>query len=205
MTPEPRLRADARRNRDQIIAAAKLVFAERGSEPPMEDIARRAGVGIGTLYRRFPDREALILAVARENFATLAADARAAIASEPTSWDALVLVMKRSRELRLIMRLVLQLPSVWQVVHEDPQIVQTRAEIFSLLGELVRGAQEEGVLRRDVGAGDVALLASLLLKQGRLGGDEAMERALVVILDGLRVTPGSPLPGRVLDLTDLGR
>src|SRR5205085_5125615 len=59
-----RMRADARRNREQIVAAAREIFAERGLEVPMEEIARRAEVGVGTLYRRFPDRVALIEAVA---------------------------------------------------------------------------------------------------------------------------------------------
>lgn len=64
----PRLRADARRNRDRIIAAARTVFTERGTEVPMEEIARAAGVGTGTLYRRFPDRDSLISAVGQDVF-----------------------------------------------------------------------------------------------------------------------------------------
>src|SRR5690606_40530256 len=62
----PRLRADARRNRDRIIAAARTAFAEQGTDVPMEEIACAAGVGAGTLYRRFPDRDSLILAVRSE-------------------------------------------------------------------------------------------------------------------------------------------
>ena len=73
------LRADARRNRDQIVAAAKQWFAVQGPDVPMEEIARAAGVGVGTLYRRFPDREALIRAVVRESLTISVAEARAAL------------------------------------------------------------------------------------------------------------------------------
>nr|WP_238440965.1 helix-turn-helix domain-containing protein [Frankia sp. AgW1.1] len=75
--PETRLRADARRNRDRIIATAKLAFADDGPDVPMEEIARLAGVGVGTLYRRFPDRDALVVAVVRDSLATALAPAPA--------------------------------------------------------------------------------------------------------------------------------
>ncbi|WP_041259654.1 helix-turn-helix domain-containing protein [Pseudofrankia inefficax] len=78
--PETRLRADARRNRDRIIATAKLAFADDGPDVPMEEIARLAGVGVGTLYRRFPDRDALVVAVVRDSLATALARARTAVA-----------------------------------------------------------------------------------------------------------------------------
>ncbi|MBL7548848.1 helix-turn-helix transcriptional regulator [Frankia sp. AgB1.9] len=87
--PETRLRADARRNRDRIIATAKLAFADDGPDVPMEEIARLAGVGVGTLYRRFPDRDALVVAVVRDSLATALARARAATAEaeEPARGD----------------------------------------------------------------------------------------------------------------------
>src|SRR4051794_33378606 len=101
------LRADARRNRDQIIAAAQLAFATRGPDVPMEEVARLAGVGVGTLYRRFPDREALIRGVAQHNFAQVVTDAGAALAEEPTAWQALVRLMSGSRSLRLTLHLAM--------------------------------------------------------------------------------------------------
>src|SRR5690349_16231486 len=97
MTAEPEtLRADARRNREQIIAAAKKMFLEFGPDVPMEEIARGAGVGVGTLYRRFPDREALIRAVARDNFEVVLAEARTVAAEEPSAWQAIVRLLTRS-------------------------------------------------------------------------------------------------------------
>src|SRR3954451_21088828 len=141
--PETRLRADARRNRDQILAAAKIVFAEHGPDVAMEEIARRAGVGIGTLYRRFPDRDALIRAVAQENFGAVLDEARAAAAEEPTAWDALVRLMVRSRDLRLSVRLAVLSPPTWAVIRDDPRTREFRDGLVAVIDELVRGAQAE--------------------------------------------------------------
>ncbi|HKT00690.1 MAG TPA: helix-turn-helix domain-containing protein [Rugosimonospora sp.] len=208
MTVEPqgRLRADARRNRDQIMAAAKAVFVESGFHVPMEEIARRAGVGVGTLYRRFPDREALVRDVAEESLRALLAEARAAATEEPAPWDALVRLM-RSRDLRLSVRLVMLSARLWHAIRDDPGSRRFRAEIMAVLDGLVRGAQAAGAMRADVGAGDVVALVSLLLRQVPTGFDEVsevvLERALVLMLDGLRADPGSPLPGRPVTTDDL--
>lgn len=205
--PEARLRADARRNRDQIMAAAKAVFAEHGPDVPMEEIARRAGVGVGTLYRRFPDRETLIRAVARENFGAVLDDARAAAADEASAWDALVRLMGRSRDLRLSVRLAVLSPPAWATIRDDPQTREFRDGIMAVLDDLVRRAQAEGVLRPDIGTGDVAAILSLLLGRVPVADDETaeriMERALAVILDGLRASPGTPLPGRPISGEEL--
>lgn len=204
--PEVRLRADARRNRDQIIAAAKVMFAEENLEVPMEEIARRAGVGVGTLYRRFPDRDALIRAVAQDTFAQVLAEAEAAAVEEPTAWGALVRLLSRSRALRLSVQLALLSPQAWDTIRNDPETHRFRDAIMEVLDRIVRAAQEEGTLRRDVGAGDVAVLVSLLLKRVRAPKDTidmTTDRVLALMLDGLRAQPGSPLPGRVLTADDL--
>ncbi len=210
MTVQPpvRLRADARRNRDQIVAAAKVVFVESGPDVPMEEIARRAEVGVGTLYRRFPDRESLIRAVAHESMRAVLDDARAAAAEEPTAWEALVRLLRWSRDLRLSIRLVLSARS-WPATRNEPETRHFRTEIMAVLEDLVHRAQAEGALRADVGAGDVAVLMSLLLRPHFASSDEATERildrALVVMLDGLSARPGSPLPGPAVSAADLGR
>jgi AcrR family transcriptional regulator len=198
--PDLRLRADARRNRDQIIAAAKTMFAELGPDVPMEEIARQAGVGVGTLYRRFPDREALIRAVAEDNFAQVLAEARSAAAEEPTAWEALVRLLAQSRELRLSVQLALLSPLAWEVIGNDPQTQHFRDSIMTVLDGIVHAAQEEGALRPDIGTGDVAVLVSLLLGRMPSAPDQhvVLDRALALILDGLRARPGSPLPGTPL-------
>ncbi|WP_437875381.1 TetR/AcrR family transcriptional regulator [Sorangium sp. So ce513] len=81
------LRADARRNRERLLAAADEVFTERGAEAAMEDIARRAGVGIGTLYRHFPTREALLVATVEEQLHALARKTQS-LAASPSPGDA---------------------------------------------------------------------------------------------------------------------
>jgi AcrR family transcriptional regulator len=201
------MRADARRNRDQIIVAAKQMFLEFGADVPMEEIARQASVGVGTLYRRFPDREALIRAVAQDNFGMVLAEARAAAVEEPSAWDALVRLLSRSRELRLTVRLALLSPLVWTIVRDDPKTGEVRDQIMAVLDDLVRAAQAEGTLRKDVGTGDVAVVCSVLLRRLHIGQHESadmiLDRALVLILDGLRARPGTPLPGRPVTVTDL--
>src|SRR6059058_3759513 len=92
----PRMRADARRNRDQILVAARDIFADHGPGAPLEEIARRAGVGIGTLYRRFPDRPSLLRAVALDMLSRVAQEAQLALAEEPNAFQALARYMHRA-------------------------------------------------------------------------------------------------------------
>lgn len=77
LSDEPALRADAQKNRELILAAAEALFLEKGADVPLEEVAKRAGVGIGTLYRRFPTREALLAATSNERFLALAATSHA--------------------------------------------------------------------------------------------------------------------------------
>jgi AcrR family transcriptional regulator len=207
--PESPLRADARRNRDQIIAAARTIFAEHGPDVPMEEIARAAGVGVGTLYRRFPDREALIRAVAQNNFSRVLTEARAAVAEEPTAWAALVRFLRQSRELRLTAQLAMISPLAAKVIHDDPMTVEFRSVIMAELDGVVHAAQAEGTLRKDIDTGDVAMLFSLLLRQISTGSEQASrlapERCMALMFDGLRSSGAStPLPGRPLTTADLG-
>jgi AcrR family transcriptional regulator len=205
--PEARLRADARRNRDQILAAAKVMFARQGPDVPMEEIAREAGVGVGTLYRRFPDRQALIRAVAQDNFAVVLAETRAAVAAEATAWDALVRIVRQSRELQLSVQLAILSPLARSIIRDDPMTGKCRHELLQTVDSVVRAAQAEGSLRLDVGPGDVAALLSLLLARIPMmpAGSAwlASERALALMLDGLRAQPGTELPGHPLAIQDL--
>ena len=205
--PETPLRADARRNRDQIIAAARTIFAEQGADVPMEEIARAAGVGVGTLYRRFPDRDALISAVARDNFGRVLNEARAAIDEEPTAWEALVRLLRQSRELQLSMQLAMISPMAAKVISEDPLTAEFRRAFLSELDTVVHAAQADGVLRKDIDTGDVAMLFMLLLRQISTHHNDAVrtapERCMALMLDGLRAQPGSPLPGRPLTSDDV--
>ncbi|HWD06590.1 MAG TPA: helix-turn-helix domain-containing protein [Amycolatopsis sp.] len=205
--PQVPLRADARRNRDQIIAAARAIFAEFGPEIPMEEIARSAGVGVGTLYRRFPDRDALIRAVAVDNFSRVLDDARRAAEEEPTAWQALVRLIHQSVELHLSVQLAMVSKKALEILKEDPAIAELRESLLAELEVMVRGAQQEGTLRPDVGEGDVAMLFALLLRQLESRSPEiarmSTERSIMIMIDGLRAKPGTPLPGRRLSRHDI--
>lgn len=201
------LRADARRNQAQILDSAKRVFAQRGPDLPMEEIARHAGVGVGTLYRRFPDRDDLIRAVARESFTAVLADARAAVAEEPTGWAALERLARGSRELALTLQLALLSARAWAVISADRATQKLRNEFLRLLERVVRAAQAEGSLRDDVGFTDVVVVLSLLLRPPPVVDEKApiaSQRAMALLLDGLRTEPGGTLPGRPISRRDLG-
>jgi AcrR family transcriptional regulator len=183
------------------------MFAMEGPDVPMEEIARQAGVGVGTLYRRFPHRNALIRAVARDNFAQVLGQAREAVADEPTAWSALVRLLARSRELELSMRLAMLSPTAWSIIQEDPKTQDFRDALLHTLDDVVHAAQAEGALRTDVDTGDVAVLLSLLLRRARSQSGNALpaasERVLAIMLDGLRARGGSTLPGQPLTAADL--
>jgi AcrR family transcriptional regulator len=202
--PETPLRADALRNRNLILAAAKRMFAERGPDVPLEEIAREAGVGIGTLYRRFPDRAALIRAVARDSFEHVLTQVRSAVEETSSAWDGLVRALRSSRELQLSVQLAVLSPLARETLTNDPRARQFRIELLYALDALVRAAQAEGTLRQDIGSGDVAWLISMLLRPSPSSGEGeaawmASERALTLMLDGLSTRPsGSPLPGEPL-------
>jgi AcrR family transcriptional regulator len=204
-TPDTPLRADARRNRDQILVAAREIFAERGADVAMEEIARRASVGVGTLYRRFADREALIRAVFRETFQLVADETRAAVAEEPTAWAALMRIMRQSAWLHVSVQANSQL--VTAVVRADPDTSRMRDHVLDMLDEVVRRAQEEGSLRLDVGVGDLAMLFMSVVKQPHNLTAEAAGvapgRALAIMMDGLRAPGPGELPGRPLSRADL--
>ena len=131
--PETTLRADARRNRDQILAAAKNIFAVSGPEVPMEEIARAAGVGVGTLYRRFPDRDALVRAVAMDNFERVLIDARVIAAEETSSWRALERLLRQSVELQLSVQLAMVSHRALVILkYSENYSYEELAEIFGL-------------------------------------------------------------------------
>src|SRR6266545_985305 len=98
---ERRLRADAQQNRDRIIAAARDAFVELGAGAPLEEVSRRAGTGIATLYRRFPDRHALMRAVVVDALERTAEEARLATEEEPDAFAALTRYMHRALDLRV--------------------------------------------------------------------------------------------------------
>jgi AcrR family transcriptional regulator len=204
---ETPMRADARRNRDRILTAAKASFATHGPEIPAEEIARAAGVAPGTLYRHFADREALILAVAQNNLDHALVEARAAVAEEPSAWDALVRILHQSHELRLSIRLALAYPAVHELMKERKS-GRLRRTMIELFDAVVRKAQAEGSLREDVGAGDVAVMFALLAHPLPIMRSDvaeiASERCMALMLESLRAGSAARLPGRPVTPADIG-
>jgi AcrR family transcriptional regulator len=202
------LRADARRNRDRILAAAADAFAASGPDASVEEIASAAGVAVGTLYRRFPDRQALIRGVALMNFANTVDEVQAAAQEEPTGWDALVRIFGQSQHLRLAMRFALDLPSARTVLEDDAEAAVLKRQMMSVFDQVVRRAQAEGSMRTDIGTGDVAMAFVFLARRITAPHIDAApmssQRLLALMLDALRAGPGEPLPGRALTREDLG-
>jgi len=199
------LRADARRNRDQILAAARDVFVEQGASAPLEEIARRAGTGIATLYRRFPERRALMRAVVLEVLRQTAEAIARARAEEPDAFAALARYLHESLEIRaaaVIPALLNEIP-----LHDD-EIERARAEAAGPAEELVRAAQREGTLRPDVAFGDIGpLIVRFARPLPGLPAEldrELSHRHVDIFLDGLRTRPDAREPGGpVLTLADL--
>lgn len=203
---EKGLRADARRNRDLIVAAAQRLFLEQGVEVPLEEVARRAGVGIGTLYRRFPDRDALLRAVGEESLRRLADLAETAWREEPDAWHALCRFLRGAVELRLGALPAKLEPHLHQRMRAGQDLHEMRQRIIAMILQMIEQAQADGALRADVGPGDVALLMTLnVYTPPDLPDEQAIPRVVEIMLDGLRAGAGPPIPGTPLDGDDLRR
>lgn len=204
--PAP-LRADARRNREQIIEAARTLFVRLGPEVPMEEIARTAGVGVGTLYRRFPDRDQLIKAVSLDNFTRLAEMARAVERDEPDPERALTALLYSTLELRLGMTMTTASGRISEALQHTPEISRLRDEVVEIAERFLHRAQDIGAIRADVQIGDVILA---LVMVGRLApitnhdlSDMVFQRLVALMMDGIRATSSAPLPGRPISATDI--
>jgi AcrR family transcriptional regulator len=198
-------RADARRNRERVLAAAEEVFAESGLKGQVEEVARRAGVGVGTVCRNFPTKQALVEAVLTSMYESLLGDALAALdhpdpgAAFEQFFVALPEFHARHRVLGEQMAQALELPTSAQPLRER----LTRA-----LTDLVARAQASGSIRADIGPADVALLFAGVAHATALAGElqpMLRERYVRIILDGMRPHEASELPGRPLDFAQLRR
>jgi AcrR family transcriptional regulator len=181
------MRADARANRDQVLAAARELFATRGVDVSMKDIADRAGVGVGTLYRRFPDRDALISATAEAHLSDLAAALESARREERTGWLALRRFVYACIDAGIGALAAAIEPGLHARMRHDARVKAARAAIRDTLAELTRQAQADGDLRPDAGPDDIALLMTVQVylrpDQSR---SQAAERVTDLIFHGLR-------------------
>jgi AcrR family transcriptional regulator len=188
---ERRLRADAARNRAAIVAVARDVFAEHGLEAPLEAIAARAGVGIATLYRRFPTREKLVAAALVEKVAEYAEAARQALAT-PDPWDGFAGFVERICELQAGDRGLSDLLSM--TLSADEQVEELRRTANELLITVIDRAKAAGTLREDFVGEDLVLLliaTSAVMHVTRADAPEAWRRFVALALDSFS-SLGSP-------------
>ena len=171
-------RADARRNYDALLAAARDVFGERGADASLEEIAKRAGVGIGTLYRNFPARQDLFEAVYVEEINQLAAAAEAATSLPP--WEALQAWLQRFVAYAVTKRAIID------VLNRDSEMFRSCRVVMYTAGEpLMLRAQQAGEVRADVSFDDVLRLVSGLTSAAFVD-DAQRDRVLHIALDGIR-------------------
>jgi AcrR family transcriptional regulator len=173
------LRADARRNRERILKAARAVFAAQGRDAHLEDVARRAKVGVGTVYRHFPTKDALLEALAREQFDLLTTWAREA-EDAPDPWAAFNAMIWRGAELQAKDRALMEAVAAFK-----PSVAQQAEELHASIGRLMRRAQEQGAMRADADGEDVRLMMCGLGSVMQMSSD-GWRRYLTVMLDGLR-------------------
>jgi AcrR family transcriptional regulator len=184
--PRPR-RADARRNYEKLIEAAREAFAAGGADTSLEEVARLAGVGIGTLYRNFPERAALLEAVYLEEVQALCASA-ADFAGLPP-WDALAGWLRRLTAY-LVTKQALA-PALLQTFDRNAEVFQRSRAALHAVGEpLVRRAQDAGAVRADTDLTEVLKLVGGIAK---IPVEQPAEigHILEMALDGLRYRPSS--------------
>jgi AcrR family transcriptional regulator len=182
------LRADAQRNRDRLLEVAVRAFSHEGPDVTLESIAREAGVGIGTLYRHFPTREALIEAAYRNELARLCASAAELVATMPAdialrAWmDRFIDYLATKRGMADALRAVIASGG-------DP-FAQSRESLLNAIGTLLKAGAADARLRSDVAPADVmASLSGVSLVAGAPEQRDQAGRLLDLLLDGLRHHP----------------
>jgi AcrR family transcriptional regulator len=193
-TSERPLRRDAERNRQRILDTAGTLFAERGLNVSLDEIARHAGVGVGTVYRRFPDKEQLIDALFEKRLGEILAVATNSLeTSDP--WEALVSFLERSMELQVKDRGLKELLLETSTAHA--RIEQGRQAIEPIVATILARAQEAGVVRDDIIVSDLLLLQHAIgeaAEYTREVAPEVWRRVMSIALDGLRPDRRRPSP-----------
>lgn len=197
----PRPRADAVRNRERILAAAREMFVEFGSEAPFDEIARRAGVGNATLYRHFPDRSTLVHHVVLYVMDRVAGIAEDSLAEEPDAFAALCRFTHAAADER-IGALCPMLADGFD--HDHPELLAARTALEESVETLLTTGQNAGLLRTDIGVGDLMVALSQLSRPlpgtACLDVDRFVHRHLQLFLDGLQTPARSELPGTAVTL-----
>jgi AcrR family transcriptional regulator len=191
------MRADARRNRERILAAAREVFGHSGADAQMDEIARRAGVGVGTLYRHFPTKDELVAELVRIKLGDYAARARAKFESDPRPWESLADLLREQAE--IASRDAAQQRMMFAMTRESmAQAQSTVAELIEATQALIDRAKEAGEVREDLTVDDIRTLNCGL---GSIMAADALgvmpydwRRHMEFVLAGMRAGPESQTP-----------
>jgi len=200
------LRRDAERNRQRILRAAAEVFTERGFEATLDEVAHRAGVGVGTVYRRFPDKASLAGALFEERIDALVEMAERA-QEDPDAWAGLVTFLERSAEMLAGDRGLRQI--LLYAVEGHDRVTYARDRMRPAVGRLVKRAQADGRVRADLAATDIPIIEFMIAaiaEYTRYVRPDVWRRYLALIIDALcpardHVTPLSEpelTPGEVV-------
>jgi AcrR family transcriptional regulator len=188
------LRRDAERNRQRILRVAADLIAERGLAVTLDEVAAAAGVGVGTVYRRFPGREALVAALFEDRLGELVDVAERAIA-EPDPWIGLDSYLEQAAELLITDRGLREI--LMFGTFELQQCLQARDRLRPLVTALVKRAQAAGAVRPDLNANDVSLMVFMLIGAADYARPVRLEiwrRYLALLLDGLPPNRNASLP-----------
>ena len=190
------LRRDAERNRQRILHAAAEVFTQRGLDATLDDVARQARVGVGTVYRRFPDKESLVAELFADRIDAMVAVAEQALMA-PDPWQALVSYLEYAAE-TMASDIGLRQLMMFATYGRD-RVAYAREQMRPVVTKLVERAQAAGELRDDFRATDVPLIAYMLAAAAEYASyaqPEVWRRYLTLIIDGLRPSRDgvSPLP-----------
>lgn len=195
-------RVDTVQNRKRILEAAYEVFAESGVDAQMTDIAEAAGLGVGTLYRNFPSKEALVNALIGKRLRQAVHGAEAAVA-HPDAWEALVEMMKWITNQQLENRVLSQFFA--GRIGGSKELQADSMAVHSLISDLVERAKQEGHLRQDVGTSDIRMImmsiCSIATRDDPLT-HRMIWRLLEIMLDGLKTPARSKLPGKPLTVVE---
>jgi AcrR family transcriptional regulator len=199
------LRADAERNRLRILEAAAEVFARRGLDAGLDEIARHAGVGTGTVYRRFPDKRLLLQALVEQRMTEVEELAETAVRM-PDAWAGLVHFVETFTERAIADRSLGDI--CFSGGADSEALADRKARIGPLMAELVERAKQQGAVRPDLAVTDIAMLQFMLMAGGEFGDGvrpDLWRRHLAIFLDGLRLrrdTP-TPLPAEPMSMDEL--
>jgi AcrR family transcriptional regulator len=197
------LRADAERNRKRLLDAAAEVFAERGLEASTAEIARRAGVGQGTVFRRFPTKDDLVAAIVVDRLGEIA-DAAAALLAQPPADGRVLAFMADLARIHVRDRGLIEAVNGTRAL-ADPAVHDAHGALLDVVEQLVKADREAGVIREDLGAFDVMALSKAVASACEPGLTGASwKRYLAVVAAGLRPA-AEKLPGRAPTRAQLDR